>query len=839
MGEFFRRLRYLLHRRQYDRELQMDMEFHREMAVRAGRRNFGNTLRLREQSREAWGWMWLDRLWQDLRYAVRTLAGSPGFTITAILVLGLGIGVNVMAFSLFNQMVLKWLPVRNPDRLVRLQRRSPENSASEMPYPFLTFYREHAKTLSAVMGMIGAPPMELQGDAQGIKNIFVTSNYFTELGTSAAYGRLFDPARENAPDAVPVVVLDYGFWQRRFAADPSIVGKTIYLNKKPATIIGVTSYAFVSLDQQHTDVWLPITQYPYFIEGSQVLTDTTSFAGTARMWGRLAPGVTAKAAEQELRVLTNELRKLYPKEIWEQEFLKSDPAGHFVVMQKDQYQVLAMVGALGLLILTVACSNLGGLLLARGITREHEISIRIAIGAGKKRIFRQLFTESLLLALLGALAGVTLSYFLLRLILAKTNIPAWMQAGATPDWRILLFAVGMALAAVFLFGLTPALQIARQRQRKILARQILIGAQVTASCILLIIAGLLVRAVHHELYSDPGFGYEQVLSIDPGLERHGYTPAAARAYLDQLENRLRAVPGVISVAMSSMPPMGHGRVAVVGTEIGRHPVEVYPYQVDPAFFRTMGIPLLAGRNLLPNEAGAVIVNQSLAQLQWPGENPVGKQFWNKDTVVGVAGNARMIALNDSDAMEIYHAAQVADMPGMIIEVKTAGAPDNFVPLTKTIVQSLDPKLYPMIGLLKAAFRQNMQPVENAVMVASLLGIVAAFLAGLGIVGLVAYAVSQRMKEIAIRVALGAGRMQVLSTVLRQFSWPVTLGLLIGVGVTAGLSKLLRQILYGVSNLDPLSYVSATAVLMVILAIAALLPAKRALQVNLSKILHYE
>ncbi len=437
------------------------------------------------------------------------------------------------------------------------------------------------------------------------------------------------------------------------------------------------------------------------------------------------------------------------------------------------------------------------------------------------------------------MVGLAFSYALLRIMLAKINAPTWIRSSAMPDWRVLLFAIGMALITVFLFGLTPALQIARQRQRKTIARQTLVGAQVAASCILLIVAGLLVRAVHHELYSDPGFGYERVLSIDPGLDKHGYTPIAAQAYLEQLETRLRSMPGVLSVSLSSMPPMGHGRISVITTDIGQHPVEIYPYQIDPAFFQTMGVSLLRGRNLLPAETGAVIISASLARRQWPGEDPLGKQFWNKETVVGIAGDARMIALNDSDAVEMYHAVQTADMPGLIVEVKTAGDPAGLVTMIKSTVQNLDPKLFPNIRLLKAAFRENMQPVENAVMIASLLGLVAALLAGLGIVGLVAYAVSQRMKELAIRMALGANRLQVLSAVLWQFSWPVLLGVLTGVSVTAGLSNLLRKILYGVNHLDPLSYAAATAVLVTILAIAALLPARRAFRLNLAKILHYE
>ena len=480
MGEIFRRIRYLLHRRRFDKELESDMEFHREMAAREGRNNFGNTLRMREQAREAWGWTWLDRLGQDLRYAARTLGRSPGFTLTAVLVLAIGIGVNVAGFSLFNMVALKPLPVPDPGSLVRLERRSPQSYTSEMPYASALFYRDHAKSLSAMMAVLGVPPMEIDGDLQPTSASFATANYFAELGTRAAYGRMFEPAREDDASAAPVAVLSYSLWQRRFGADPSVVGRTIHLNGKPATVIGVTPYDFATLGGQHPDIWLPIAQQPYFVEGSKVLTNPS--ASSVRMWGRLAPGVSPKMAAQELLALTNELRRQHPKDIWNNEYIDIKPGAHLQVMQPEMYRVAAMVAVLTLLILAVACANLGGLLLARAVTREHEMGIRIAIGASRGRIFRQLCTESLLLAFLGAAAGLGLSYVVLRVALSRLDTPKWVTA--VPDWRVLLFTIGISVVAALFFGLTPALQIARQRQRKTIARQVLIGAQVAASCVL-------------------------------------------------------------------------------------------------------------------------------------------------------------------------------------------------------------------------------------------------------------------------------------------------------------------------------------------------------------------
>lgn len=429
-----------------------------------------------------------------------------------------------------------------------------------------------------------------------------------------------------------------------------------------------------------------------------------------------------------------------------------------------------MMGTLAVLILAVACAKLGGLLMARGVTREREIDIRIAVGAGKLRIFRQLVTESLLLATLGSLAGLALGYVVLRVGIVMSDAP--MLLSATPDRRVLSFVSALTLMTAIFFGLAPALQMTR-RQRRTAARQVLVAVQIAASCVLLIVAGLLVRAARHVLTTDPGFGYEQVISIAPGLGSHGATPAVSGAFLDQFVSRLRSLPGVTSVGLSSATPLG-GKREVITNEIGGHKVPIYPFHVTPEFFQTMGIALVRGRNFLPGEKNAVIVSESLARMQWPGEDPVGKLdasgSTKGDVVVGVAKGARLLALNDSDAVELYRPAQPDDMPNMHVLVKTAGTADGLVPVVRSIGESLDPKLFLYIQLLKGEFRRATKGVEVAATVISMLGLVALSLAALGLVGLVAYAVSERTKEIAIRIALGAQPWDVLSSILRQFFW---------------------------------------------------------------------
>ena len=306
--EMLRRIGYLLNRDRRRRELEAEMDFHREMAVRAGKpdakRRFGNSDRLQEQAREAWGWTWIDRLLQDLRYAARMLMRSPGFTSAAVGVLALGIGTNIFLFSTMDWAFFKSLPLRDPDTLVQLKRQSPQNSADSMPYPTAIYYRDHARTLSAVLTQMSGR-LELDPDGKDLSAVYVSANYFKELGASAAYGRLLDPALDGAPSTAPAVVLGYDFWKQYYKADPSVVGKTIRLNRQLSTVVGVEPYGFPGLGNSGdtADVWVAVNQQPYFVFASKALTDTES--NTVGVWARLAPGVTAAIAEQELLALTN------------------------------------------------------------------------------------------------------------------------------------------------------------------------------------------------------------------------------------------------------------------------------------------------------------------------------------------------------------------------------------------------------------------------------------------------------------------------------------------------------------------------------------------------------
>jgi predicted permease len=835
-SQTLRRLTYLLRGKANRQALNDEIAFHQEMTARAGRpaKTFGNPTRIHEQAREAWGWTWLDRLWQDLTYASRMLARSPGFTISAILILALGLGANIFIFSTTDWIFFKPLPVRDPESLVRLMRRSPQAYSDGLPYPTAIDYRDHSKTLSAVMTLMNRNT-ELGPEAKTLSTNYISPNYFKELGASAAYGRLLDPTLDEARSNSPAVVLGHEFWRHYYNSDPGVVGKSILLNHQPATIVGVEPYGFPGLGDSgdSADLWIAITQEPYFVAGSTALTDQEN--SNATVWARLAPGATSAAAEQELLSLTNARRKLFPGSVWKDEIIQTEPAGHSEVLDARRLRAVSIVAALAILILIMTCANLGGLLLARGVSRQHEVGIRIAIGANRKRIFRQLFTESLLLAFLGSAAGLALACATLKACLLYWGRPTWVSA--TPDWRVCALLLGMTLVAAVFFGFLPALQLARQQQKRTVARQILIALQVAASCMLVILSSLLVRGAQHFIYTTPGFGYEQVTSIDPQLGEHGYKPEAARSYLAALKARLNAMPRVHSVALVKYGPLTPGWR--IDSELKGQQIQVYQNSVDADFFRTMDIPLLLGRSFQPGDQKAVILSQALAQTIWPDENPLGKIYLDKSIVVGIIGSNSIYAARDPKAFEVFSPLREENMNGLSIVVKSADDPDNLVPTLKSTVQSLDSRLFPQISPLKSTLRYETQSAAELALLMSLIGVASIMLAALGILGLVAYTVSQRTKEIAIRLALGSPRMQVMISVVDQFVWPVAAGVLVGVSASAASSQIIRRALYGVSALDPLSYSAAIALLLGVFVIAAILPARRALRLDIAQALHQD
>ncbi|MBZ5533378.1 MAG: ABC transporter permease [Acidobacteriia bacterium] len=836
MREFFRRIYYLLNRNKLERELQHDIAAHREMLGAENRNAFGNPTLLAEQSRDAWGWSWLDRLFQDLRFGARLLRKSPGLAFTAITVLALGIGVNVTAFNIVDVMFFKPLPVRDPQSIMRLTTRFLQGSSTEVAYPAAVFYGEHSTALSAMVAQSSSNMTFAQTTSQNIHAGLVTGNYFTELGAAASYGRLFDPKSDEAPDAPPVVVLGYRFWQGQFGGDPSVIGRTIRLNQHPATVIGVTSFDFVGLDPEHGEmdaVWLLLDKIPYFVPESKMLTSFDANNSGVHMWGRVKPGISFKAAEASLQPLAEELVRQHPSDLQEGERLVAAPGGYAVHLDPADAGMLPIFGifaALVLLVLAAACGNLGNLVLSRVMAREREIFIRLSLGAGRGRILRQLMTESLLLALLGAAAGLFLSWLVSRPLVIWLGGPGVLPLA--PDWRTTLFALGVGVLACVLFGLPSARQALRSSQRPSRVRTIFMTSQFAASCVLLIVAGLLLRALHRAVTVDPGFDYTHTLTINPHLDAHAYTQERAGAYFYDMRARLAQVPGVQAVALVNNPPLGNRQTS--GTVRGPVTFRVYMYEITPGYFASLSIPLLAGRSFQESDQDVAIVSQSYAQKRWPGKDPLRQECeyaGKKMPVIGVARNARTLALRDSNAAEAYFPLRSNSLGYSVLVVRTSSPPEQMSGVLADLARSADPLLSPDVVPLTAAFREKLGDTQKMAGIISFMGALALVLAVVGLYGVVSYNVIQRTREIGIRVALGATPASLIGALLAGWMRPLGLAAALGALLAAGLSLVLRSELYGVSNLDPLSYLGALVLLAVTGGLAALIPARRALKVD--------
>ncbi len=820
MRELWRRLAYILQRGKVQRELEEEMAAHREMMGQERGRAFGSALKLREEANDAWGFGWWDRLWQDVRYGFRTMLRSPGFSLTAIAVLAFGIGVNVTAFEILNFFVLRPLPVKEPQSLMRLSRRSTENASSEVSYPEAEFVRANNHVFSAIMGRI-QESTTLDG-GEKLETHFISRNYLDELGMIPSYGRgLRTDVHE--PGAV---VLSYECFTRKFGGDSSWIGKTVRINKQPATIIGVGPAGFTGIGLHQVDVWAAIEDHPLYYPGSDFLTSHTSFP--VRLYARLATGVSRKAAEDSLRPLVDSLRQQFPKDYWEGEWMPVDPGGSMERLDQGAIPALTLAGTLVFLVLATACANLGNLLLARAISRERELSIRTSVGAGRWRLVRQLLTESLLLSFFGAIAGLGLSIWTLQAMIWIYQPPIVVQ-DLTPDWRVLAFAGGAALLATLLFGLAPALQATRRTGKQSnRLRTILIATQVAASCALVIVSGLLMRGLHRGLATDPGFTVEQAATIDPNLYAVARKGEAARAYLDQMQNSIRNIPGVEAITLATLSPFG-GRTALLLHEIGK----IAFNEVDGSYFETLQIPLLAGRTFQAGDQEVAIVSERLAQRLWPGESPLGKVFRTSNpkdqwVVVGVARNAPVIQFGDSDAMEVYRPLKRPEDAFVIVRAINISAVRAAI---QQAANNVDPKVLPRVTLVRENFELRLRDRKMATGAITLLGAAAMLLAMIGLAGLISYTVTQRTKEIGIRMALGASRNGAMMVGVQRLLWPIAAGIAIGMVGAWALGTGLRSQLFGLSAVDPLSYAIALAVFSAFSIASSLGPLLRAAKVD--------
>lgn len=813
---------------------------------------------------------------QDVKYAVRMLTKSPAFSLVAILTLALGIGANTAIFTVVNEALLRPRPgIGDPARLVDIGRNDNGRGFDNMSYPNFRDARERTTTLSAMAGVLFEPrPMSLD-TADGSERIYinlVSGNYFDVLQAKPHVGRFFSVEEDRTPATHPVVVLSFAYWQQRFSGDAGIVGREIKLNGLGYSVVGVAAREFRGTMPIAVNAWVPMMMASQ-VTTSRVILDCRNCSFMMAV-GRLQPGATVGQARAEFDSISANLRREYPREN-EQRGLTLTASR---LLPGELQQIIGaflglLMGIVGL-VLVIAAVNVAGMMLVRAAARRREIAVRLAIGAGRWQIVRQMVTEGVLLFLAGGAVGMVLAIWMRNgLVSMLPNLPVPVAFDFGLDWRVFTFALAISLLAGIAASLIPALQSSRpdlltalkddahsSGDRKLRLRNALVLGQVALSLVLLICAGLFLRALDRATTIHPGFEVANlhVLSIDlslAGLER-----AAGTEFAHRFVERARTLPVVKNAAWAwSIPLDGGGRglgafqtpgtAAPDGTEYWEFDWSV----VTPGYFATMKLPLVRGRDFTDadNATGArvAIINEKAARAIWPNQDPIGKKFRNGDPgdagsmteieIIGVARDQKYRSLGDGPRNFVFLPLRQQYIPNLGFMVRTENAA-TAIPAIRAALREMNPSLPILNALSMQEYAAvSMFPQRIASWVSGTLGFAGLLLVGLGIYGVTAFSVEQRTREIGVRMALGAARGDVLRLVLGQglrlASWGVGLGLLLA----AAASQALGSLLYGLNALDPLTFGSVAVMVLGVAALATLIPARRATRVDPLVALRYE
>jgi len=813
----------------------------------------------------------METLRQDLRYAIRTLASSRGLTIVAVVSLALGIGANTTIFTFINALLLRPPMVHEPDRLLEVwqhntTRGSGIGSDMQLSFPEYEYYRDHNNTFSELGAFTGETPPVIwtrAGEGETLRAALVSSNFFSILGIQPALGRGFLPADGPAATAAPVVVLSHALWQQRLASDRAIVGKTLTLNGRDYTVVGVAPAAFTGLVLGFApDVWTPMGMY-------RAVNPALDLSERRMHWllaiGRLKAGVAAGQASADLVVLGQQLARDFPDT---NRNLAPDtvpvelvPGPFRGVASGISAVLMAVVG----LVLLIACANVANLLLAKASSRRREVAVRIALGADRRRLIQQMLTESVVIAGVAGAIGLFISLWAAPLFVSL--MPASLPLGVTvsPDIRVFAFTLLASIGTGIVFGLAPALQHSTLNQVNNLKdgaphggssrsklRHALVVAQVTACVVLLVGASLCVRSLLNARSIDPGFDTRNTVVAGLSVDTFGYDESRGRAFYARLLEQVRALPGVRAASLTDHLPLGQIS-RMQGIEIdghdgprgpsGRPGLSVDMALVAPEYFEAMGIPVLRGRSFTNtddlNAPPVIMINQQMAERFWPHRNPIG-QFVTilgpgdsraRATIIGVVKTGKYESLGEDPKAFFYRPLLQDYQPGVQLIVRTAGN----VPIVDALkhqVRALDPRLALVsIETLLQHMQLPLFPARAAGLLLGVFGVLALTLAVVGLYGVMSYSVTQRTREIGVRMALGANRSDVLRLVVGQGLKLTLAGLGLGVVGAIAVTCVLSSVLYGISPTDPLSFLTVSVALTMVAIVASYVPARWATRVD--------
>lgn len=874
--QFGRRLQMLVRQKQFDSELDEELRLHRELREReqmeagvtpeearyAAQRRFGNDLVLREESRDMWGWSWLENTLQDVRYGLRILVKNPGFTTVAVLTLGLGIGANIAVFSAVNTILLRPLRFRAPQQLTWLAGNNGEGGLSDQTYrvDVLEEIQRHSQSfqeMTAYVPYYDYSDFKLTGfgEPKPVFGVWVAGNFFQTLGIQPALGRLFTH-EECVKGGRPAVLLTQAFWQRQFAANPAVIGQAITLNKRTYTIVGVLSDSF-----DFTAVFAPGLKMDFFVP--IIMDDIRTYGHMLSLMGRLKPGVTVGQAQAEVTLLLSQSKAQNPD--WMTDIKTTITGLKDYVSGKLRRSLIVLWCAVGLILLIV-CVNLSNLLLARAAARSKEFAMRSALGAGRGRLIRQLLTESLVLSCAGTILGLGFAFAVTRYLAHQGSIALPLLSSVRVDEAALNWTLLVAAAASVLFSLVPGLRISgvnlqeslkdagsgmsagRKHERM---RAALVVSEVALACVLLVGAGLLLRSFLRILDVDLGFQPSRAAAIKVDYDDGG-NRARRGAILQEILQRASAIPGVESVGMSDKLPLDRNRSWDLRAKGRVYPPGVnddaFVYVVTPGYFGAMGTHLREGRDFNWQDTNksepVIIINQTAARRDWPGEDPVGRLaqgIGETDTrVIGVVADVRESSVEEHSSPEVYVPATQAEPDGENLVVRTNLPPEALASVVLRTLRELNP------GQPATEFRPLQRIVDHAVsprrffvvLVAcfAALGLV---LASLGIYGVISYSVTQRTREIGIRMALGATASQVQFGVIAETLRLALIGIAVGTLASFVAARWIASLLFGTAPTDPITFVGIILLLSAVGFIAGYIPARRATKVDPLVALRYQ